>query len=77
LPSSLIDDEAVGAEFAVAAGPKALAELRGLASARSVQTLLDRGRPVRFDRTVDLIAENLDRYLLRRLHTAVVTQFPS
>jgi hypothetical protein len=71
LPSAMVDDQAVGAELAVAAGPKALAELRGLARARSVQTFRDRGRPARLDRTVDLVAEHFDRYLaLQRLALA-------
>ena len=48
-----------------------VAELRKLATVRSVQTFRERGRPARLDRLVDLIAENLDRYLLlKRLSLA-------
>ena len=65
-PGSLADDAGVGAGFARVAGPNGMAELRKLASAHSVQAFRDRGRPARLDRMVDLIAENLDRYLLLR-----------
>jgi hypothetical protein len=48
-----------------------MTELRKLATVRSVQTFRERGRPARVDRLVDLIAENLDRYLLlKRLSLA-------
>jgi|tagenome__1003787_1003787.scaffolds.fasta_scaffold20927677_4 hypothetical protein len=71
VPSSLVDDRAVSAELARRAGPNVMAELRKLATVRSVQTFRERGRPARLDRLVDLIAENLDRYLLlKRLSLA-------
>src|SRR5829696_5890274 len=66
VPSSLIDDLAVSAELARRAGPNVVTELRKLATVRSVQTFRERGRPARVDRLVDLIAENLDRYLLAK-----------
>jgi hypothetical protein len=65
-PSSIVDDEAVNAEFARVAGPNGLTELRRLASAPSVKIFRGRGRPARLDRMVDLIAENLDRHLVLR-----------
>jgi hypothetical protein len=64
MPSSIVDNETVAAEFARVAGPKAMAELRRLTTAPSVQKFRERGRPARLDRMVDLIAENLDRFLL-------------
>ena len=71
VPSSLVEDLAVSAELARRAGPNVMTELRKLATVRSVQTFRERGRPARVDRLVDLIAENLDRYLLlKRLSLA-------
>ena len=61
----------MSAELARRAGPNVMAELRKLATVRSVQTFREQGRPARLDRLVDLIAENLDRYLLvKRLSLA-------
>jgi len=64
MPSSIVDNETVAAEFARVAGPNAMAELRRLTTAPSVQTYRERGRPARLDRMVDRIAENLERFLL-------------